>query len=577
MASTAAPVPSEQLRRPLTAETTPEEGLLERVVDAVDRKSVWVLAALLALAGAVVMYMGHGLSFYYDDWEWVLHDYGGGTYYMLHPHVGNISFFPAALYKVLFQLVGLNHYAVFRLEVVVLHLICGALIYVMAAPRISRVPALLAVTMILFLGTAWEDLLWGFQVGYLLSVSSGLAAWVLLERKGRFNDTVAMLCLIVAAGSSSLGIPIMVGMGVELSRQRGRAWIVLVPAALYVLWYLGYGESQLTQNNLLATPNYSTDLAASAFGGLVGRGLEWGRPLALLGLVVVVRHFVRSVSISARLAGLLTAAVTLWIITGFARGTLGAPESSRYVYLGAVLIVLIGIELLRDIKITPRMIAIATPLIIFFSLTGLTVMRTGALGLRVTSETVTAQLGALELAKAYAPPNFQPNPEKAPPVYAGLYLHTVRSIGSSPADTPTQLATAEPSARAAADGILASLETPKLVRLAASHPVAGTSKPTLGAITLASQTAIGNCVRLTPTSPHPMAVEATLPRSGLLIENQGADIAIISLRRFGESFISLPKPISARTNVEFSMPTDASDVTWKMTLSSDSALTVCGT
>ncbi len=552
-------------------------GLLERVVEGVERRSTWVLAVLLALSGALIMYMGRGLTFYYDDWEWVIHQYGGGTHWLLMAHGGNISIVPAAVYRILLHLVGLNHYAVFRLDVVVLHLICGTLVYVLAARRIDRFPALLAAALILFLGSAWEDLLWGFQVGYLLSVAGGLLTWTLLERRGRLNDTFAMLCLVVTALSSSLGIPIMVGVGVELARQRSRAWIVLVPAALYLLWYLGYGVSQVTESSVLDTPSYATDLAAAAFGGLIGRGLEWGRPIALAGLLILLSHFRSPVPVSSRLAGLLATGITLWIVTGLARSTLGAPESSRYIYLGAVVIVLIAVELLQGVTITPQMNVIAASIVVLCAATGLTVMRTGALGWRATSKTVTAQLGALELARAYAPPDYQPNPEKAPPIFAGEYLHQVRSIGSSPADTPSELLSAEPSIRDAADGVLVALETPKLIGLAANSPVAATSKPTLGQITLASQTPDGNCVRLAPTSPHPMAVEATLTSGGLLIENQGADIATISLRRFGESFIQLPEPISARTNVEFSMPTDPSNVTWKLTLNSDSPLTVCGT
>ncbi len=95
-----------------------------------------------------------------------------------------------------------------------------------------------------------------------------------------------MVCLIVSAGSSSLGIPIMVGVAVELAwLRRWRAgWIVIVPAVLYVVWYLSYGESQITRNGLINAPGFAADLAAAAFGGLIGRGLDWGRPLALLGL-----------------------------------------------------------------------------------------------------------------------------------------------------------------------------------------------------------------------------------------------------------------------------------------------------
>ena len=317
--------------------------------------------------------------------------------------------------------------------------------------------------MILFLGAAWEDLLWAFQVGYMLSITGGLAAWVLLEREGRWSEIAAMLCLIVAAGSSSLGIPLMIGVAVELAWQRRwrAGWIVIIPAVLYGIWYLTNGESQITANGLINAPGFAADLAAAAFGGLVGRGLDWGRPLAVVGLFVVLCRLARPRPVSARLAGLLATGLALWAVTAAARSTISTPETSRYIYLGAVVIVLVGVELLREVTITPRATALAALLVAVCAITGLTVMHAGAMGLRATSKTVTAELGALELAAAHAPPDYRPDPQRAPNVVAGPYLHTVRAIGSSPADTPAAIAAADPTSRAAADAVLMALDDPE--------------------------------------------------------------------------------------------------------------------
>jgi hypothetical protein len=320
-------------------------------VAAVERRPLVVLAVLMAASLALLLYMGRHLSFFYDDWDFVTHDYGGGIHSLLVAHVGNISVFPVAVYKVLFHLVGLDHYAVFRLVVIALHLLCGALVYVLAARRVAAAPALLAATLVLFLGAAWEDLLWAFQVGYLLSAAGGLAAWTLIEERRRYSGVAAMLCLIVAAGSSSLGIAVMIGIAVELGLQRRwrEGWIVVVPALLYLIWYLGHGENQVTHESLAKAPGFAEDLAAAAFGGLVGRGLDWGRPLAVVAVLLLARRLAGPFRISPRLAGLLAAAVALWAIIAAARSTISPPETSRYIYLGAILIVLIGVELLRGV------------------------------------------------------------------------------------------------------------------------------------------------------------------------------------------------------------------------------------
>jgi hypothetical protein len=566
---------------------SPPKDALTRAVEAVERRSIWALALLLALSGALLMYMGRGLTFYYDEWEWILHDYGGGIHWMLLAHVGNISFFPAGIYKVMFHLVGLDHYAAFRLNVVVLHLICGALIYVMAARRIPRLPALLGATLILFLGAAWEDLLWAFQVGYLLSVAGGLATLALLDSKrSQVLDLLAMLCLLVAAGSSSLGIPIMVGVAVELVHGRGqrRLWIVLIPAAFYSLWYLTYGVSQVTEESVIHAPRFAAELAAAAFGGLVGQGLDVGQPLAVAGLAIVLYCLARRPPVSPRLAGLLTAALALWVVIAVARSTISIPEESRYIYLGAVLIVLIGVELLRGVAIAPRTSALAALVVGACTLAGLPLLQMGSSHLRGISSTVTAELGALEIAAAYAPPEYRPDPMYAPPVYAGLYLHTVRSIGSSPADTPADIEGAESSARAAADAILSRLEPPKLQPLGNTfgNPpgTAGRSAiapaPSLVTLSQATQLRGANCVRLTPFPHRPMSVTLNLPLTGLAIHDEGGYAVALAGRRFGEGFNPLPRGVPARsTDLLSPLPDRAPRIPWQIRLGSRASVSLC--
>lgn len=555
-------------------------GRIENAVRDVERHWVWALAGLLLLAGGLWMFMGRGLSFRYDDWNFVVNDYGGGVHSLLKAHVGNISIFPIGDYKILFHLVGLDHYAVFRLQVVVLHLICGVLIFVLAARRIPHAPALLAAALILFLGAAWEDLLWGFQVGYLMSVTGGLATWVLLERSGRWNDIAAMLCLLVAAGSSSLGIAIMVGVAVELAwRGQGRrGWIVAVPAVLYALWYLGYGESQVTFNSLVNAPGYAADLAAAAFGGLVGRGLEWGRPIAVVAVLVLLRRLTRPLPVSPRLAGLLATGIALWVVTAVARSTISPPESSRYIYLGAIVIVLTGVELLQDVTITPRLTALAAPLVGYCAITGFTLLHIGADSFREWSNVVTAELGALELAAGYAPPEYQLDPVRAPDIFAGRYLHTVRAIGSSPADSPAKMLEADAEARAAADTVLLRLEAPGLRPLGNTQLSPLTPPPAITSLTLATQSRHAECVQLTPVDGGHMSSTLTLPRSGVLIRNEGADTVTLALKRFGESFVQLTSVVDPHSQGVLSPFPDSATarVPWQLQLSSASRISVCG-
>jgi hypothetical protein len=547
----------------------------ERTVAAVESRWPWVLAGMLALDLVLLLYMGRGLSFYYDEWEFILREYGGGLHLLLLPHVGNISIFPILSYKLLFHVAGLNHYAVYRLVVIVLHLLAACLIFVCASRRVSRAPALLATALILFLGAAWEDLLWGFQVGYMLSIVGGLAAWVLLDREERRGDVAAMLCLVLASGSSSLGIALMAGIAVELAwrRQWSRIFVAAVPLALYLLWYAGYGDSQVTAESLIHAPGFAEDLAAAAFGALIGRALEWGRPLALLGTLALLARLVRPIPVSARLAGLIATALVLWIVTAFARSTISPPEAGRYTYLGAVAIVLIGVELLAGMKIGARALVVAAPLVALFAVTGLTVMRGGAVGWRETSETVTAELGALQLAGAYAPPDYRPDPVLAPPVFAGAYLHTVRSIGSSPADAPAQIAAANPTARAAADRVLLALEAPKLTAVARGGAVPAGTAPHVSMLVGRSATPAGACVALRP-SLGAMTAMLALPPGGALIRDDGRAGATVLAKRFADGFSPIAGTAAPGLSTLMVSP-DASSTPWQVLISSSSPLAIC--
>jgi len=576
MVHAASPAGSVTARRPDPSPAHSPSTWLERAIAATERRWRWALAALMLLDALLLLYMGRGLTFFYDEWEFIARDYGGGIHVLLTAHGGNISIFPVASYKILFHLVGLHHYAVYRLVVVVLHLLSAGLVFVLAARRIPRVPALLATALVLFLGAAWEDLLWAFQVGYMLSIAGGLATWVLLERDDRRGDVAAMLCLTVAAGSSSLGIALMVGVAVELAwrRQWRRGFLVAVPAALYVLWYLTHGESQVTRESLINTPGYVADLMAAAVGGLVGRGLDWGRPLALVGLLVLVRRLARPLPVSARLAGLLATGLALWTVTALARSTISPPESSRYIYLGAVVIVLVGVELLRGVALGPRAVGLAAALTAYAALTGLTLMHAGATGLRKTSQIVTAELGALELAAAHAPPGYQPDPVKAPPVMAGSYLHTVRAIGSSPADTPAEIAAADSTSRAAADGVLVALEAPTATPLATATPSPGAPTPSVIAASGANVTGHGPCLEIAPSPAS--TVQVAVPAGGVAIFNHGRAPAALALRRFGDPYIPLAAPVAPGHASALHPAADASPVPWRLQLSGAGGVSVCG-
>jgi hypothetical protein len=266
----------------------------------------------------------------------------------------------------------------------------------------------------------------------------------------------------------------------------------------------------------------------------------------------------------------------LWIVTAVTRSTISAPDTSRYVYLGAVVVVLLGVELLGELAPAPRAIAVAAAgvLVLYFALSGLTAMHNGAAGLRSTSQTLTAELGAMEEAAAYVAPTFQPDPSRAPQIVAGPYLHTVHAIGSSPADTPTELVTADAASRTVAESMLIRIEGVALapigsrVALSALHPL-------LAGVSGSPPTRLRRCWSTTATGPGSYT-EFIVPAHGLLVR-AGGEAADVAVRRFapplGGVDLGVVAP-HASSLVRF--PVDGSGRPWFARVSSGTPSEVCG-
>ena len=132
---------------------------------------------MMLVVGVLLMYMARGTTFFYDEWTYIVSKFGGGINSFLEPHNEHFSLIPIAIYKLMFRIVGMRDYPLYRLIVVVMHLVCVGLVYDIARRRIGAWPAVVAAVSILCLFTAWQNLLWAFQMSFVGSVMGGLAAW----------------------------------------------------------------------------------------------------------------------------------------------------------------------------------------------------------------------------------------------------------------------------------------------------------------------------------------------------------------------------------------------------------------
>jgi hypothetical protein len=202
-----------------------------------------VLGIVLALAAFVIFRKGDGLTFYYDEWDWVVGRLPWRPDIFLTPHNGHLSIIPIAIFKVLFVTVGLHRYWVYRTVLLAAHLAVVLLVFVYVRGRLGDPLAIAAAALIAFFGAAWHDLLLPFQVSFVLPVATGLGALLALERRTPAWDALAAVLLAVGLASSSLGISFVLAAAVEVLLLPGRGrriWLVLVPAALYLAWYVDY-------------------------------------------------------------------------------------------------------------------------------------------------------------------------------------------------------------------------------------------------------------------------------------------------------------------------------------------------
>jgi hypothetical protein len=431
-----------------------------------DQPAALGVLALLSLVAFVLLYRkGLGTTFYYDEWNFVMNRRGWDVDTFLRAHNEHFSLVPVFIFKVLFATVGLDSYAVYRVVLLVAHLAVVALLFVYARRRVGDWLALAFAVPVLFLGAAWNDLLVPFQISFVLPVACGIGALLALDRRDLTGDGVACILLTVGIASSGVGIAFAAAVLVEtlFRADRWRAlWIAGIPIVLYGLWSLKYGDPtataqgrtlyELFRDNLPAVPGYAATAIAGSVGAIIGIGIDWGRPLALAGVIALGVWLARG-RFSPRLLALLAAAAAYWGLGALFRAHLNAPVDSRYLYLGAILVLLIALELVRAVPLTWPLAAV---MVVFVGAAGLAnfgSLRNGSQYLQEWSRYVGVELAALELAGPSTDPAFRPDPTRAPDITAGKYFDAVDQYGSPAAKASEIPQRAEPE-RAAADAVL---------------------------------------------------------------------------------------------------------------------------
>jgi hypothetical protein len=531
--------------------------------------------AAMAASGALIVFLASRISFLLDDWTYILYrrDFSADAFLM--PANEHFVAGPVVVFKLLLATFGMGSTLPYRLVATAIFLLGAWFLFVWIRRRLGEWPALIATIPILFLGAAFDDFLWFASITFLGSLTCGLGMLVALDRRDQRGDMYACAWLVGSLLFSSLWLPFAFGAAVDIFLRRGerdwrrRAYVVLVPFVLFVIWWLGWGhnaESALSLHNIATTPLFVLDSFASAVAALFGLatpvegitapgGLDWGRPLAvLLGGLALWRVY-RLERIPRSFWVVLAIVLAFWILSGISVKSGRVPWASRYQLPGAALMLLVAVELLRGLKLERRLLAPALVVVAAAVASNVLFLKLSYESYERTSRLERADLAAVEIARDHVDPALILEEEIADtgyvPVDAGSYL-SARDAFGSPAFSEEELKDAPDEARIPADKVLAAALGLRLMLATAPGSGAETSCRTVDAD----------------------AKFIALPTGGALLR-AGPEPATLSLGRFADGFPVRVGDLAPRSWNELMIPTDRSDLPWRAQLDGSGSVTVC--
>jgi len=547
-----------------------------------------LLALALLASAALLLVIGRDLTYFQDSWAFLLERQGSSADDFLRPHNEHISLISVAVQKLLLAIFGMGSDLPERIVLTAMLAATAVLLFVYVRRRTGPWPALFAATILLFLGPAWEVLLWSFEISLAGSVLAGLGMLLALDRGDRRGDLAACLLLAIAIGFSSLGIPFLAAALADVAqRHRRRGWARLyvpgVPLALYLAWFGAYGresESAASLHSALHAPVFVVEGIASSLAAILGlRALAGGiesqqRPylglLALLAVLALAVYALRRAHRSGYRPRLprpapgiwpaLAATLAFWGLAGLNDLPGRAPWASRYMHVGAIFVFLLAANLLARVSIPPRALRVAGGVTAVVVALNLIPLFEGRDRLERESELARAELAAIELARDEIDPELWLSPDLAGTsalvnVAAGRYLRAVERYGS-PAYTPAELAAAPPAARRQADIVLAAalpVETET-----ASGPIAYSR---------------AGCVEVRPAAARS---ELRLHPGTTLIAVPPGPSARIALRRYasGEHPVALDD-LPGGSVTRLRIPPDRAARRWRLRVEAEQGATVC--
>jgi hypothetical protein len=517
---------------------------------------------LLVVAASLILHYNRGLSLQADDWDFVVRHRGAWVPALLTPHGPHLSLVTVVIYKVLLHVFGARSYLPFRVlaaaDLVMLALVLGWA----GREWWGRWGALVPVVLYVSLGQ--DSLLWSVQVGYSVALAGGLIALVTINRGGRKYDLIACVALVASLASSSQGVGFLAGAAVMVllaGNWRRRAWVVLVPAVLYAIWWIEYGR-QASETHFSLWPHvliYLVGSLSASLPPLVGLSHDtrlltidttYGVPMALAALGAFAYSLWRGWRPPSLFWGALVTIVVIWILASLSNwGPFDrAPSSPRYLAVNAYLVLTCLFTAVPFPRLARRgVVVVASVVLVMAATTVQSQYPQGRHWLSVGATYSRAQVGALDLMQGVVAPQFVPETGAYPSLFigfdAGQFFSANAAYGGIEADSPAQLASQSEAVEDVVDSEMARGE----LSLVPGAPALLDKPPLLVAGNVSRS---GGCLVLTG---GPIEIDAPAGRFEL---RAGPTPLLVAVERFAANYSVALGPVPAHAAYVVTVPAD---------------------
>jgi hypothetical protein len=323
------------------------------------------LLVLSAIAFGGVLYLTSYKDFYFDEWDFILSRRPWTWQVFLLPRLYYMTAIPILIWKLLFLAFGLRSYIPYEATLLVFHVTAVLLLFTLVRKHSGDLPAFAASLVLLFFGTGSYNIVFAFQITFVIPIALGLLALLLIQDTSRFYRRVTAISLALTAGLMCHTVilafvaAIVVEVGLD-PRRRPLLIALALPAIVFVAWYLAFNTAGVAfelkrgpagSELVLSLVGFVLVGAASTAAGAFGLASQAGIPVLAFLVVLLAWRWTRQGKVEGWQLGMVAGLLTFFVLTGLGRLQFGVgyASQSRYLYAGAVFLLPLIAHAVRDL------------------------------------------------------------------------------------------------------------------------------------------------------------------------------------------------------------------------------------